>query len=470
VFGDGREDLDFGDGYRPAPFPCNWSAVSELSDTMRNIVLFLEVPNAGSRAKYYDAARFLDLLPVPVTRSAPGGSNVFPSDCLQVSSMDVGSILSAIDRIGRQRIAGVFAGGSAHAELAARVAAALGRPHADPEAISLCNDKLRLRDFLAQKGLNTVDYQHVTTALDARAAAERLGGAVVVKPLFSTGSDGTRICRTPDEAASHARRLLKRKSDGLLVEKYIDGPHYGVEFFDGRPLDLKGFVFPDGPFPIIVGVNIPAPVKSEQLREINDFAKSIIKEVGLLSGPAFMELRCFDAEKHVIEINPRPSLYSPIELYIPTGLNIAKLCVKFSCGIPYHEEFSVRHNNMACVGRHIVRNGSSVRAIKGLEEARKVSGVKSILVNEQNFGRLGPPTCARDRIVAVHSEADNIELAEASTDMAIKKLIIIYDKFPMNIVRFYGRRVYRSFIDLSNTLRLLLPRGASICHPRRQRA
>jgi biotin carboxylase len=401
---------------------------------------------------YYEAARSLDLLPIPIKSHASGKNKVSESECLQVSSMDVGAILSAIDRIGRARIAGVFAGGSARAELAARLAAALDRPHADPETISLCNDKRRLREFLAHKGLNTVAFEYITTTSDAYSAARRLGGAVVVKPLFSTGSDGARVCRTSDEAVLHARRLLKRKSQGVLIEKYIDAPQFSVEIFDGIPLNVESIYISEGPYPIITGVEAPAPLERERFTEIKNYAASIAKEVGLLCGPAFIELRYSGVEKHIIEVNPRPSLNSPITQYIASGLNMAELCVKFSCGIPYDQEFFAKHGNRACVGRHVVRNGSSVRAIKGLEEARKVPRVKSIQVNEPNFGRRGPATCALDRIATVHSQAENIELAAASVNMAIKKLTIVYDKFPVDLFKFHFRRIYRLWTRLSNKM------------------
>ena len=330
---------------------------------MRDIVLFLDVPNAGSTAMYYQTARSLELLPVLVTTYPSGGGKAADADRLRVSRMDLATILSAIDRIGRERIAGVFSAGSSQAELAARIAAALGRPHADPHAISLCNDKHRLREFLTRRGLNTVAYHHATTLSDAAGAVESFGGAVVLKPLSSTGSNGVRICRTPDEALSHARRLLKWKRNGLLVEKYIDAPQYSVECFDGVPLNVKQLHFSDGPFPIIIGIDAPAALTQDRLEELKDYSGSIINEVGLSDGPSFMELRYSGEQKYLIEINPRPSLDSPIELYVATGIDITDLCLKFACGIPYgRDSFVKAHENRACAGRHLIRNGSSVRA------------------------------------------------------------------------------------------------------------
>jgi biotin carboxylase len=417
---------------------------------MRDIVLFIDVPNAGSRALYYEAARSLGLRPILIARSVSGGKSKTVSDHLLVSRMDIDAILSAIDRFGRERIAGVFSSGSLHAELAARLAAALGRPHADPDAISLCNDKRRLRDFLASKGLNTVDYRHVTTVAEARAAAEELGGAVVVKPVSSTGSDGVRICRTADEAVSQAKRLLKRKPDGALIEKYIDAPQYAVEFFDGQFIFAKNDYFVEGPFPIIVGVDAPARLDLEAVSEIKNYASSILNVIGLLSGPAFIELRYFKNDKYVIEVNPRPSTDSVFQGMTVSGVNLAELCIKFCCGIEYGDSLLVddaRHRYFA--GRYLIRSRSSVKTIEGVEDARKTPHVVMVEVNDTHFYRRGIATSALDRIASLRAEAESMDLATISANKALERLTVVYDKFPLDIVKSYVRKIDRIFARFS---------------------
>jgi len=411
---------------------------------MRNILLLLGVPDAGITATYYQAARTAGLKPVLVTTSRPRQGAADASDRLYVSQIGQGAILAAVDGIGRDRIAGVFAHGDATAEVAARVAGALGRPHADPDAISLCNDKSRLRAFLERRGLNTVDYRHATTASEVSAAVESLGGVLVVKPISSTGSNGVRVCPTPDEAVTHAERLLKRKRDAVLVERYIDAPQFAIELFDGNALEVRQSYAAQGPFPIIVGHDAPASVPPERLAEIKTYAASIAKEVGMHRGPAAVQLRDSRTEKYVMEINPRASLNTPVDIYTATGIDIAALCVKFACGLPYGQDLRPTKNR-TCVTRFVVRNGSSVRTIDGLEEARKVPGVNRIHVAEPHFYRRGPATCAMDRIAAVYGESETVTQAAASAERAIEQLTIVYDRFPIDVIKFHIRKVSRLF-------------------------
>ena len=414
-------------------------------------MLFLEVPESRSTALYYAAARSLDLVPVLVTRYRAAEGDI--ADRLHVSNMDVATILSAVDQIGRERIAGVFAHADYTAEPAARVAAALDRPHADPKLISLCNDKHRLRDFLARSGLNTVDYHHATTVAEAQSAAEKFGGAVVVKPLSSSGSDGVRICRTSNQAALYAQRLLKSQPQGILIERYIDAPQYGIDFFDGIPLIFKRYHIHEGPFPIIEGVDLPAPPTTDCLTELRALSRSIIEEVGLVSGPAFMEFRYSDNKIYIIEINPRISLHGPVQLPI-MGIDISALCIQFSCNLHYEVILPDNYNSKFCVTRHELRNFYSINSIKGIEEAKKIAGVKRIATNDPHFNRRGPVTCTLDRIFTVYTEANNIELAIDSANIAMSKIDIIYEKNIFFFIQYYLKQICGSIINFFTILRL----------------
>jgi len=419
---------------------------------VRDIVLFIDVPDSGIAALYYQAARSLDLAPVLLTTSPRGGSEVGASDRLQVSKIELTTVLSAIERFGSERIAGVFGFKDRTAEFAARVAIALGRPHSNPDAISLCNDKHRLREFLARKNLNTVAYRHVAAVSDAAAAFASLGGAVVVKPKAAAGGDGVRVCRTADEAVLHARRLLKRQPDGVLFEKYIDAPQYSVEIFDGAPLSVKKTYSSEGPFPYMTGDDVPTPLSKECSAEIKDYARSIIRQVGLCDGPAVVELRCSAGEKYLIEINARPSYDGPMFMGIVNGVRLDRLCLQFFCGIPYEKELdTLTADRRSVAGRFVYRHGSSVKAIKGVEEARNVPGVVSVHVDPAGFYRRGPATNTRDRIVTIHAAAEDMEGAASSAELAAEKLTVVYDAFPMSFARYHFTKMHALRRKLSKT-------------------
>ena len=77
----------------------------------------------------------------------------------------------------------------------------------------------------------------------------------------------------------------------------------------------------------------------------------------------------------------------------------------------------------------------------------------SVYINDSHFYRFGPGTCSLDRIAAVHSEADSPEAAAVCADMAIGKLRVVYDRFPLNLIKYHARKTRILWTRLRNKFR-----------------
>jgi succinyl-CoA synthetase beta subunit len=84
------------------------------------------------------------------------------------------------------------------------------------------------RDILRRHGIPVPDSEVVTTAVAARAAAERLGGSVVVKAQVHAGgrgkAGGVKLARSPAEAGTAASQILGMTIKGLTVQKVLVAP------------------------------------------------------------------------------------------------------------------------------------------------------------------------------------------------------------------------------------------------------
>lgn len=84
------------------------------------------------------------------------------------------------------------------------------------------------RDILRRHGIPVPDSEVATTAAAVRAAAERLGGAVVVKAQVHAGgrgkAGGVKLARTPAEAETVAGKILGMTIKGLTVQKVLVAP------------------------------------------------------------------------------------------------------------------------------------------------------------------------------------------------------------------------------------------------------
>jgi len=89
------------------------------------------------------------------------------------------------------------------------------------------------RRIVERAGIPVTEYGFCTTAGDARAAAERIGGPVVVKSQVLTGgrmkAGGVKFADTPEEAEAHAAEILELEINGQMPRGVLVDPKADVE-------------------------------------------------------------------------------------------------------------------------------------------------------------------------------------------------------------------------------------------------
>jgi biotin carboxylase len=195
---------------------------------------------------------------------------------------------------------------------AAALAHRFGLPAPDPAAVLRCRDKAAQRRALADVP-GAARFVECGSADQAAEAARSIGGPVVVKPCFGSGSEGVRACAGPAEARSWAKRLLavRHNERGLavepriLVEELVTGPEYSVEILDGQVYGITAKHLGEPPFFVETGHDFPAPVGAHDAAALSEVARRAVAGLGLRYGPAHVELRLTARGPVVMEVNPR---------------------------------------------------------------------------------------------------------------------------------------------------------------------
>jgi succinyl-CoA synthetase beta subunit len=108
------------------------------------------------------------------------------------------------------------------------------------------------REIVKRAGIPTTDFGFAKTPDEARAHAERIGGATVIKSQVLSGgrmkAGGVKFADTPDEAAKHAEEILKLEIGGHMprgvmvdTKAEVEQEYYAGVFWDGsakRPVML----------------------------------------------------------------------------------------------------------------------------------------------------------------------------------------------------------------------------------------
>ena len=133
------------------------------------------------------------------------------------------------------------------AQLAALIVRSLG----DPAHYATSIDKTLLPETAAALGVRMPPGAVVDSVDGAVAVARSLGGSrIVLKRRLGFGGGGVAFADTLDEVAAAAQRLLQRPEEvdlgeyaraQLLVQAYIDGPHYSAAVVAHEGRVLAGF-------------------------------------------------------------------------------------------------------------------------------------------------------------------------------------------------------------------------------------
>ena len=104
----------------------------------------------------------------------------------------------------------------------------------------------RSKEILARHGVPVAAGETATTPAEARAAAERIGGPVVVKAQVLVGgrgkAGGVKLAATPDEAAARAEEIIGLDIKGVTVRTVLVAPAARIakEYYLGIVLDRGG--------------------------------------------------------------------------------------------------------------------------------------------------------------------------------------------------------------------------------------
>lgn len=201
-----------------------------------------------------------------------------------------------------------------YARTAAWVADALGLPGPDARHVAHTVSKSNQKSLLAAHGIPAA--QFVTGTLGApaalAAAADPLRFPVVVKPSEGSASDGVRRCEDIAEVRAQLDALAAAQADArvltterVVVEEFLSGSEYCVEYFDGRYVGALRKLKRHGAGFLERGYTSELDLDADTLRALIDVGTRATAAAGLTWGPVHLDCIVHDGVPHVIELNPR---------------------------------------------------------------------------------------------------------------------------------------------------------------------
>ena len=204
------------------------------------------------------------------------------------------------------------------------------------EDVDAAEDRELFDEILEQTGIPRAAGDTVYTAQEAKAAANRIGYPVLVRPSYILGGQGMHIAFNDDEIVEFIDTINQIAQDHpILIDKYLMGKEIEVDAVcDGTDILIPGIMEHIERTGVHSGDSIsvyPAPTISDHVKEtIVEYTKRLARAlhvVGLIN----IQFIAMNEEVYVIEVNPRSSITVPYISKV-TGIPIVDLATKVILG------------------------------------------------------------------------------------------------------------------------------------------
>ncbi|WP_086801014.1 ATP-grasp domain-containing protein [Streptomyces caniscabiei] len=394
------------------------------------MLLFIESTGTGAGMSYVkwavdndvDAAYVTDQ-PIEVAKARLGGEVVEELErrerVYQVPSTLTGDVPSAL--VNKIRDVGgpmgVICSLDRSVEFAAVLAEQVGAPYPSPYAVRTIRDKSSARQFYTEVGVPNIRWCTPKSPEELVAFVEQLDGPVVLKNTLGAGSYNVRLVRDTEEAVAGFAELSGGNpylGGELLAEEYVRGPVYSLEtlIVDGRCHHLGVTDRQIGPNPAFCEVSYSFPVQlpPSVAASMRSTVETCVTALGIAQGMLHTEFAVRAEDVVIIEINIRPA-GAGIPLMMNDCLEspVAEILAAAALGkdLP-----SLRQNGRASTTMTVYPPvGGKLRALHGIEEARRSPFVVQVMAVARIGEEVSPPVDFRGWLCQIRTVADSLNLS-----------------------------------------------------------
>lgn len=317
---------------------------------------------------------------------------------LVVSTRDVDGNVRAARALSKQmKIDGVITVGTDASTTVAAVANALGLPGNRFEDAYAATNKIRMRERFREHNVPEPDFFPVWSYDEAKEAFRRLNKPVVVKPADNMGARGVMKISEESEMLNGFNRAKSASPSGeVIVEEYMDGPELSIDMliYDGEiyVTGVADRIIEHPPFFIETGHIMPSNLEATQIEDAIEVMKKGIKALNLNIGAAKGDIKVTKNGAMVGEIAARLSggFMSAYTYPLATGVNLIKNAIEIALGNP-PSDLKPKWNKVS-VEKAFLPGTGIVESIDGIENAKKIEGVKEIFIKTKIGDLLITPT------------------------------------------------------------------------------
>ena len=345
-------------------------------------------------------------LKVAVTDYNPEAEGMLLADYpIEVSTRNINLTVNMAKQFHRAcPLDGVLTVGTDASQTVAAVADALNLPGIPFEVAERATDKIKMRQVLKNKNVPVPDFRPIWTLEECSEAIKDLSLPLVIKPCDNMGARGVRKIENLDELIPAFREAKEASISGkLILEEFMEGAELSLDalVFEGK-IYITGVadrIIERAPYFVEIGHTLPSTLPADQQAQAVEVFKQAIFALGIDIGAAKGDIKITPEGPKIVEIAARLSggWMSAYTYPLATGVNLYKAAVQIALGEKPTD--LTPKTSLVSAERSLLPPAGKILSIRGVEEARKIKGVKEIILMKEagdmaeeprsNMGKVG---------------------------------------------------------------------------------
>lgn len=332
-------------------------------------------------------------------------------------------------------IDGILASVDAGVRSTAYVAKQLGLPGISEEAAFMGTDKVAMRKRLKERGVPVPEFYEVKNKEEYYKAVLQFTNKCIVKAADSSGSRGIYELKdlTNQQEIDYAYDYCVQFSGSgeLLVEEMMEGQEICAETLssDGicYPIQVTDQQHKIPPYFTDSGYNQPSMLPKETVDRIKQIAIDANMAVENYQGSSCTEMIVTKDGPKIVELGVRLAGDFMTTKMVPlsNGVDMPGDVVKIALGEPI--DVTPTLNKASCVRYFMKERIGIIKAITGIEEAKKIPGIVEIGTLKNVGDKATPLRKSSDRLGYVIAQMDTPEEAIASAEKALSLIDFVVE-------------------------------------------
>lgn len=250
----------------------------------------------------------------------------------------------------------------------------------------------------------------------------------VIKPTDNAGSRGVALAHNYEELKEEYNYSFNESRSGkVIVEEYLEGPEFSVEVMvvNNEPhiLQITDKITTGAPHFVEMGHSQPSMQPIANQKKICALAKKACKAIGITCGPAHVEMIYTKAGPKMVELGARMGGDCITTHLVPlsTGIDMIGATIDVACG---KKPILERQYSKGSAIRYFDSKKGVLKSIDGLNKAKKVPGVRDIILAKEAGDVLTDIGSSGDRVGFVIAQANTPEDAIIVCEKALKQIRI----------------------------------------------